>query len=200
VTQTSEHELETKDRRIQCGRRWAEEQAVKGGSALIDAFRVPLVLRGFLGKLKTDADFTNRSFPPYTILHFLTISMHLTLGTAAERDHQGQSPFDRIPGIPLFSATGQVVGSLHPDNVDLLEAPGSSVECLIVSRSNTPTVASALLASDGADTERPWKLFWILHVVWKDGIAERRGVGQVLSSALETAVEPKPEIKLVFLG
>lgn len=126
--------------------------------------------------------------------------MHLVLGTAAERDHQGQSPFDRIPGISLFSVTGQLVGSLHPDNLDLLEAPGSSVECLIVSRCNTPTVASALLTSDGADTEQPWKLFWILHVVWKDGIAERRGVGQVLNSALETAIEPKPETKLVLLG
>ena len=126
--------------------------------------------------------------------------MHLILGTAAERGRQGQSTFDRIPGISLLSDTGQLVGSLHPDNLGLLEAPGSSVECLIISRCNTPTVASALLTSDGASAEQPWNLFWILYVVWKDGIAERRGVGQVMSSALETAVNPKPEIKLILLG
>jgi hypothetical protein len=45
----SEHESETKDRRIQRGRRWAKEQAVKGDEALIDAFGIPLVFRGFLG-------------------------------------------------------------------------------------------------------------------------------------------------------
>lgn len=92
------------------------------------------------------------------------------------------------------------MGSLHPDNLDLLETPGSNIECLIVSRCNTPVVGSTLLTLDGASTEQPWKLFWIVHVVWKDGIAERRGVGQVVSSALETAVEPKPEVRSVLLG
>ena len=33
--------------------------------------------------------------------------------------------------------------------------------------------------------EQPLKLFWVLCVVWQDGIAERRGVGQVLEEALE---------------
>jgi hypothetical protein len=138
-------------------------------------------------------------FPPYTVLHFRAISMHLILGAATERCHQEKSPFDRIPGISLLSAGGELVGSLHPDNLDLLEAPGSTVECLIVSRCNTPTMASAL-TSDSSDMEKPWDLFWILHVVWKDGIAQRRGVGQVMSSALENAAEPKPEVKLVLLG
>ena len=126
--------------------------------------------------------------------------MHLILGTAAERYHQGRSPFGRIPGISLFSTAHQLVGSLHPDNLDLLEAPGSTVECLIVSRCHVPTEASALFDLDGADTKQSWKLFWIIHVVWKDGIAERRGVGQILSSALETAINPKPETKVVLLG
>lgn len=122
------------------------------------------------------------------------------MGTAPKPTPTGSSPFDRIPGIPLLSAAGDIVGSLHPDDVDLLSEPGCAVECLIVSRCNTPTVASALLALDDVTMDRPCKLFWILHAVWKDGIAERRGVGQVLTSALEVAVEPKPEAKLVLLG
>lgn len=142
--------------------------------------------------------------------------MHLVLGTPPQRvedERPGlgiprptRSLYDRIPGSPLHSATGQVVGSLHPDNVDLLGPPGSKVECLIVSRCTTPTVASALYppgteaARYGGEEDRPWDLFWVLAVVWRDEIAERRGVGQVLVSALETAVEPAPEVKMVLLG
>lgn len=47
--------------------------------------------------------------------------------------------------------------------------------------------------------EQPLKLFWVLCVVWQDGIAERRGVGQVLEEALEDAVG-QPEVKNVLLG
>jgi hypothetical protein len=126
--------------------------------------------------------------------------VHLVLGTAAERHPQRRSPFGRVPGISLFSVTHQLVGSLHPDNFDLIEAPGSTVECVIVSRCDTPTEASALFALESADTKKSWKLFWIVHIVWKDGIAERRGIGQLLSSALETATDPKPEIKAILLG
>ena len=43
------------------------------------------------------------------------------------------------------------------------------------------------------------KLFWELCVVWQGGIAERRGVGQVLEGALEDAVG-NPKVKCVFLG
>jgi hypothetical protein len=147
--------------------------------------------------------------------------MHLILGTAPHRHEQWQnsqpkeyihgdensipSTFDRILGIPLHSVTGQLLGSLHPDNIDLLQPPGSKVQCLIISRCSTPTVASALLAkktsiADGAKKDGQWDLFWVLVVVWQDGIAERRGVGQVLASVLETAVNPGPEVKFVLLG
>jgi hypothetical protein len=47
--------------------------------------------------------------------------------------------------------------------------------------------------------EQPMKLFWVLCVVWQDGIAERRGVGQVLEGALDDAVG-QPEVKNVLLG
>lgn len=103
-------------------------------------------------------------------------------------------------GKPLLSASGGLVGSLHPDNLGLLEPPGSVVECIIISHCNTPTVASALLGADGSGAEQLWDLFWILHVVWNNGIAERRGVGQVLCSALRKSVGPKPEVKQVLLG
>jgi hypothetical protein len=48
------------------------------------------------------------------------------------------------------------------------------------------------------DNRNKWDLFWILHVVWENGIAQRRGVGQVLESSLESA--SSREVKTVLLG
>lgn len=127
--------------------------------------------------------------------------MHLTLGTIAERNSQTRSSSDRFPATPLLSKTNQVVGGLHPDNFDELVPSGSKVECIIISHCNTPTADSPLFALNGdSNKEKPWDLLWVLYIVWKEGIAQRRGVGQVLSSALEVAVEPKPEIKTILLG
>ena len=39
-----------------------------------------------------------------------------------------------------------------------------------------------------------------MYMVWKDGIAERRGIGQILESALEGAVGDNPCIKHVLPG
>lgn len=44
------------------------------------------------------------------------------------------------------------------------------------------------------------RLFWVLCVVWREGIAERRGVGQVVEEALEGAVGEAPRARGVFLG
>ena len=132
--------------------------------------------------------------------------MHLQIGAAPPKHNQTslpssyQSPFDRIPGTPLLSKTCQTVGSLHPDNTALTPPPGSTIELLVLTRSQTPTVGSALLQPSDTETIRPIKLFWVLYVVWEDGIAERRGVGQILESAIEDAVEPAPRVKGVFLG
>lgn len=126
--------------------------------------------------------------------------MHLILGATAGPNSDSQSAFDRIPGIPLLCVTRELVGSLHPDNYNLLEAPGSKAEFVIISRCNSPTVGSALVSSDGANMKSSWNLFWVLQISWKDGIAERKGVGQVLSSALETSVDSKPKIKTILLG
>lgn len=60
-----------------------------------------------------------------------------------------------------------------------------------------PTPAPEAASNPGEDY-RGWDLFWILHVAWKDGIAERRGIGQVLTSVLENASEC--EVKTVLLG
>lgn len=178
------------------------------------------------------------------MLKFDTISIHLILGHPLEKTSNLHSQSniaddepmkrrpprlsssDRIPGFPLLSPASKVVGSLHPDNLELSACkPGSKLECLILSRSQLPVVGSALLhyttiSTAATDSSLPpttrhtgvvsqenqvsegkaWDLFWVLHVVWKNGVAERRGLGQVLTLALENSCSPLPAIKSVLLG
>ncbi|OBT86188.1 hypothetical protein VE02_06209 [Pseudogymnoascus sp. 03VT05] len=111
---------------------------------------------------------------------------------------------------PLLSSTSTVVGALNPENTSLLPFPPTEIgegkveiELIVLSRSQTPIAGSALL---DIEKERkptpgqPWDLLWVMHVEWKGGVAERRGIGQVLvKEALEGAVG-KVEVNLVVLG
>ena len=93
-----------------------------------------------------------------------------------------------------------VVGLFHPDNISLLPSPGSLIELLLVSHGFKTTVESALLETDDHEPEDKWQLLWVMYMVWKDGIAERRGIGQILETALEGAVGGNPCIKHVPPG
>jgi hypothetical protein len=84
---------------------------------------------------------------PYPILQFTTVSLKLCLGPRlpSQDPEFFRSLFDCIPGSPLCSALGKVVGSLHLDNLDLVPAPGTAIKILIIARSFKLTVSSALL-------------------------------------------------------
>lgn len=85
-------------------------------------------------------------------------------------------------------------GSLHMDTCDA--HTGAEVECLVVARALKPAVGSAL-----SDPQvGPRDLFWVIHVVdsERDGIVERRGIGQVLLNCFDG--ETMAEVKLVSLG
>jgi hypothetical protein len=156
----------------------------------------------------------------YYVLQFRTISIHLRLGEfqreapgadkGSSKQGKVQSFFNRIPGIPLFVSCGaEVVGSLHPDNLAMLPKPGSMIECLVLSRCQMPTMESALSNNPEAHGESggasggeaiPWDLLWVLYCVWEGSVAVRRGIGQILTSVLDKAVDPLPEVKDVNLG
>ena len=150
--------------------------------------------------LKTYTHHVPSVFPPYNVLSFTTVSLRLTLAPSPPPPTiTNASPFARIHGTPLLGASGCLKGCLHPDNISLLPSAGSTVEILLIARCHKPTTGSALLDMYLEGGEQPLKLFWVLCVVWQDGIAERRGVGQVLEEALEDAVG-QPEVKNVLLG
>ncbi|OBT77356.1 hypothetical protein VF21_03475 [Pseudogymnoascus sp. 05NY08] len=133
-------------------------------------------------------------FPDHDVLQFWTICLRLTLADP--------KPASKPPR-PLLSSISTVVGSLHPDSTSVLPPTPSPIELIALSRFQTPIASSALL---DIEKERkptpgqPWELLWVMHIEWKNGVAERRGVGQVLTKgALEGAVG-KVEVKLVVLG
>ncbi|KAM5352779.1 hypothetical protein ACJ41O_005501 [Fusarium nematophilum] len=79
-------------------------------------------------------------------------------------------PFQRVRGSPLFSPDGELVGSLHPDDIAAHE-PGKEVECLIMSYSHRPIDGSALpLRQEAAEEKEDWNMFWVLHVVEIEGV------------------------------
>ncbi|KAI9147613.1 HET-domain-containing protein [Paramyrothecium foliicola] len=160
----------------------------------------------------SSADLPIPRFPPYPVLEFQTVSLHLFLGDIVSKadfeTNKGTMPtlFDRVPAIPLRRNDGAICGWLHADNLDLLSEPGSAIELIILSRCQNPSVKAeedkAVFAEaiPGAPVSGPWRLLWVLHIVWQDGIAERRGVGQILESALSNPTEPLPRLKTIYLG
>lgn len=139
----------------------------------------------------TDPDF----LPPRQKAHNTLSPMD---GNASGPAAQGSSP-ERV----LRSWSDQLVGSFHPDNVSHLLPSGDDVDLVVLQRAKEPIAGSALLGTDKVQAPkpgRPWDLLWVLHVMWRDGIAERRGVGQVLVSALEESMGPGPKVKLLLLG
>lgn len=177
--------------------------------------------------IRTQLTLNRKDLPPYPLLYFQTVSLKLILGertrtnlsqasTASTNTKPDQNPpltsvanpamnqthwpmpgqGDRTPSVPLLSRTGRLVGSLHLDTRDA--QPGTEVECLVVARALALTFGSALREEDVGFR----MLLWVLHVVpsTREGIVERRGVGQIMVQALEEAAGAGPEVKTVLLG
>ncbi|RSM18720.1 hypothetical protein CDV31_002440 [Fusarium ambrosium] len=149
------------------------------------------------------------TFPIYPVILFKALSIRVITGPppALEPKQDPSSkalprhkrPLQCVKGSPLFTPDGELVGSLHVDNIASHTA-GVEVECLIIAYSKEPIAGSVLPKSQipvGDDDD--WNLFWIMHVVEKDGIYERRGVGQVLDSVLEKPFI-RAEGKVILLG
>lgn len=149
------------------------------------------------------------NLPIYPVILFRALSVRLIVGpppTLEPRRDPSSSAFPRhkrplqwVKGSPLLTSDGELVGSLHVDNVTP-HTTGVEVECLIIAYSKEPIAGSALPkprvpVCDNDD----WNLFWVMYVVEKDGIYERRGVGQVVDSVLAKSCV-RSEGKVILLG
>jgi hypothetical protein len=152
----------------------------------------------------------NRNLPQYHLLYFHTLSIRLIAGTRSPtppgprglESPKGNSSqyFQRTPGFPLLSPNGELVGSLNLDTEDSF-IPGSELECLIMSRCFEPMVNSALPVQEKHHVEESnWHMFWVMYIIDVEGISERRGIGQVLDTALVKPCAPGPRSRAVLLG
>ncbi|KAL1862635.1 hypothetical protein Daus18300_008433 [Diaporthe australafricana] len=145
------------------------------------------------------------NFPPYTVLQAHAITLRLILGEAIITSSPHQPPHH---ARPLLSSSGEhTIGSLLPDNISLLPTqPGTPIDCIVVAHATADMehslLPSAPIQGDPTDdsSQGQGRLIWIMHVEWKDGIAERRGIGQMRVSGLAKAVAPGPTVRSVLLG
>ncbi|KAJ4195620.1 hypothetical protein NW755_001780 [Fusarium falciforme] len=149
------------------------------------------------------------TLPIYPVILFKALSIRLITGpppalepkqdVSSKALPRHKRPLQWVKGSPLFASDGKLVGSLHVDNIASHTA-GVEVECLIIAYSKEPIAGSALPKSQvpvGDDDD--WNVFWVMQVVEKDGIYERRGVGQVLDSVLTKSCV-RSEGKVILLG
>ncbi|KAL6404521.1 hypothetical protein AUP68_13914 [Ilyonectria robusta] len=176
------------DRRLEYAKPWSEELRKKDDPTMPELHPVPETL------------------PRYHLIYFRTISIRLIAGhlppLGSQRDPvlEASSPHQRVQGVPLLSPSGELMGSLHLDDIDS-HTPGTEVECLLMAYSHRPMAGSALPIPQGSPKNgADWNYFWILHVVTVGEVSERRGIGQVMNTALSQACEPGPESKAVLLG
>lgn len=109
---------------------------------------------------------------------------------------------------PLLSSSGEhIVGTLLPDNVLLLPTrPCTPIDCIVIAHAVAKMEHSLLPppANQGESTDKSAlgqeRLIWIMHVEWKDGIAQRRGIGQMRVSGIAKAVAPGPTCRFILLG
>lgn len=125
---------------------------------------------------------TLRSDLPYDLLQFWTVSLHFSLRLIKDqyrRKSQILDCFGRYRGEVLFDGeilTGMCEFVLLSKSIELAK------------EFSIPTISS------GND------LYFVMLILWKKGIAERRGLGQIRQCAIEHSFPPGPVWKEIVLG
>ena len=74
---------------------------------------------------------------------------------------------------------------------------GVEYEFLVLSESRTPAPTMGIR---NRKEKGKWDLYWVMLIKWTDGIAERKGIGQMYHSSLDRAFPPGPIWKQIVLG
>ncbi|EXJ59372.1 uncharacterized protein A1O5_12253 [Cladophialophora psammophila CBS 110553] len=173
--------------------------------------RSPLPTSGRFPKLRTSRTEPSSFFVKkvsYTLLAFYTVSIILTTssyvpGTFLEaRNLHLDALFDNENGF---------CGFLSPD-VRHSAIEHRRVELIILSECQTssfppldrkgmedrihPIWSKPYQASDSTE----WQLYWVLAIAWSGDCYERRGLGQILQSAVDKSLKPGPQWKEIVLG
>lgn len=179
-------------------------------------------LSGRFGKLDTSKTVPealtsiNPAYLQQQLLRFYTVTVNLTISPTVIR--LISPPSDNESGERLSGSEVRVSGTLY-------DVKGSSTGLLIFDIGDFVTedgVYELILLSDyyGSlirgvdqpssnplnfsitypDTKKDLELFWVMLLTWDDGVAERRGIGRVLRSAVENSFPPGPQWREIVLG
>ncbi|KND88387.1 hypothetical protein TOPH_07027 [Tolypocladium ophioglossoides CBS 100239] len=124
------------------------------------------------------------TMPPYPLLQFWTLSafykladVNVLLGSCTLRDRHGTKcgimMLDGFEESPLFDSAG-------PFEVILLSESDESFQ---VTRSFDP-----------------WQCYNVMLLEWNQGVAERRGMGRLMQTAVNASFSPGPAWKEIMLG
>lgn len=121
----------------------------------------------------TDVSFWNIRSVSYPLLLFWTICINLRLKRAPQLKGEPPEPVDYF----AMDKFGESCGKVDMDTT--IHETGEGKFAFLSATDNT---------------------FWALMLVWKDGVAERRGVAELSKSALDGCLPPGPRWKAITLG
>jgi hypothetical protein len=165
----------------------------------------------------TPLDWISPAYSQKTLLRFFTVS--LTCSTRLEipariswpeqigSENMSLSMIDLTPSAAFYDVEGGFCGLLRFDIEDFLAEDGEYELTVFSDSQNSIFWRMNLRDFDGSnpfvtyqDKQGDWRLYWVMLLTWNDGVAERRGLGQILQSAVEKSFPPGPQWKEIVMG
>ncbi len=156
------------------------------------------------------ADFKQELLRFYTVTITLTVSLKIPNHFTRPRSHDDDTAVYRSslePSAILYDSNGHFSGLIMIDIADFLAEDGeyeltllSESQNSLFRRMDVPDPDDSNPFVSHQDSEQDWKLYWILLLTWCEGIAERRGLGQILQSSVRKSLPPGPQWREIVLG
>lgn len=147
----------------------------------------------------------------YTVVVILTISLDIPdqIPWPAFNEFDGNSLYmsDVKPSAAIYDSQGSFSGLLISDMAEFVGEDGEYELVLLSDSQNSlfyrmdlpdPSRLNPFVSYQA--TNHDWRLYWVLLLTWSEGVAERRGLGQILQTAVEKSFSPGLQWKEIVLG
>jgi hypothetical protein len=159
----------------------------------------------------------NPAYSKQKLLRFYTVTVIMNISSRIprriswperqENDGHMLHMTDRAPSAALYDVEGCFAGLLIFDLPESLSWHGK-YELILLSDSQNSLFyrmdlpdqhqKNPFVSYQGSEQE--WRLYWVMLIIWDKGVAERRGLGQILQSSIKKSFQPGPQWKEIVLG